>query len=266
MKSWYHDKFNDFQTLFAFNRILKRFSHTFVRGHGSWARCSKLPSISWICPHIGLNNVNIIFRLIILHYSKHLQFKFDLSKKTIQLNKMIIYSKRRNIPKLNMEYHGQYVDSRKKSEGRINFFLEHFVVCSTWRTQQTNKTRSKLFELACVLGTRQKKRPSPGSYWGGTFAVCHASGTRKYGSFAVCCLLPCAFPCGTRQIWRFCWWLVLPWAFCHVLLVCRVLFGRHSMKTSFVMCLRICSRQTSWHTDIWFPVVYVFPLNAEITI
>jgi len=190
MKSWYHDKFNDFQTLFAFNRILKHFSHTFVRGHGSWARCSKLPSISWICPHIGLNNVNIIFRLIILHYSKHLQFKFDLSKKTIQLNKMIIYSKRRNIPKLNMEYHGQYVDSRKKSEGRINFFLKHFVVCSTWGTQQTNKTHDKLFELACVLGTRQKKWPSPGSYWGGTFAVCHASGTRQIWLF--CRVLPVA--------------------------------------------------------------------------
>ena len=30
MKSWYHDKVYDFQTLFAFYRILKRFGHMFV--------------------------------------------------------------------------------------------------------------------------------------------------------------------------------------------------------------------------------------------
>jgi len=262
MKSWYHDKFNDFQILFAFNRILKHFSHTFVRGHGSWARCSKLPSISWICPHIGLNNVNIIFRLIILHYSKHLQFKFDLSKKTIQLNKMIIYSKRRNIAKLNMEYHGQYVDSRKKSEGRINFFW-NTLSCAPLEAhnkQTKHATNFLSWRVSLVHDKRNGRRPAVTGVALLPCAMRQAHG--KYGSFAVCCLLPCSFPCGTRQIWRFCWWLVLPWAFCHVLLVCRVLFGRHSIKTSFVMCPRICSRQTSWHTDIGFPVVYVLPLNA----
>ena len=50
-----------------------------VRGQCSWARCSKFPSISWIWPHIGLNNVNIKFWLIIFNYSKYLQLKFDLS-------------------------------------------------------------------------------------------------------------------------------------------------------------------------------------------
>ena len=50
-----------------------------VRGQCSWAKCSKFPSISWIWPHIGLNNVNIKFWPIIFNYSKYLQLKFDLS-------------------------------------------------------------------------------------------------------------------------------------------------------------------------------------------
>ena len=36
---------------------------------------------------------------------------------------MTVYSKNtKKIPKLNMEYHGQYVDRRKKWKGKINFF------------------------------------------------------------------------------------------------------------------------------------------------
>ena len=49
-----------------------------VPGHGSRKRCSLLPPISWIRPQIGLNNMNMIFRWILLRYSNHLQFKLDL--------------------------------------------------------------------------------------------------------------------------------------------------------------------------------------------
>jgi len=190
MKSWYHDKFNDFQTLFAFNRILKHFSHTFVRGHGSWARCSKLPSISWICPHIGLNNVNIIFRLIILHYSKHLQFKFDLSKKTIQLNKMIIYSKRRNIPKLNMEYHGQYVDSRKKVGGQNQFFFETLCrVLHLRHTTNKQNTRQTFWVGVCPWHTT-KEMAVARQLLGWHF--CRVPCVRHTANMA---LLPCAACC-----------------------------------------------------------------------
>ena len=65
--------------------------------------------------HIGLNNVNIIFRFIIFYYSKHLQFKFELSARNLfnEIKLLNIAKRPRNIPKLNMEYNVKYVDSRK---------------------------------------------------------------------------------------------------------------------------------------------------------
>ena len=54
-----------------------------IHGWVSWTRCSKFPFISWIRPHTGLNNMNIIFLLILLYYLNHLQFKFELYQKFI---------------------------------------------------------------------------------------------------------------------------------------------------------------------------------------
>ena len=73
MKSWYHDKVYDFQTLFAFYRILKRFGHTFVVVfHGQNVRNFF---------QTRLINMNIIFSLILFYYLNHLRFKFDLIQK-----------------------------------------------------------------------------------------------------------------------------------------------------------------------------------------
>jgi hypothetical protein len=51
-----------------------------------------------------LNNMNIIFAIIVFHYSSDLLSKFELSKE-IQLNKLNligISNTLRNVPKLNM--------------------------------------------------------------------------------------------------------------------------------------------------------------------
>ena len=47
----------------------------------SGTRQTCLLFISWVRPHIGLNNMNIIFLLILFYYLNHLQFKFDLYQK-----------------------------------------------------------------------------------------------------------------------------------------------------------------------------------------
>ena len=80
MISWDLDKSHDFQTSFVFFRILKPFGHT-VRGRVFWTRCSKFLFISLVRPHTRLNNMNIIFLIILFYYLNHLQFKFDLYQK-----------------------------------------------------------------------------------------------------------------------------------------------------------------------------------------
>ena len=125
MKSWYHDKIYDFQTSFVFYRILKWFDHMFV---------------VMVCEHDVRNSLlfheygltldsimwKIIFWFIIFQYSKHLQFKFELSAKNpFHETKWLNIDKRpRNIPKLNMEYYVKYVDTRKIWEGCIKIFLK----------------------------------------------------------------------------------------------------------------------------------------------
>ena len=73
-----------------------------VRGQCSWARCTKFPFISWIWPNIALNNVNINFWLVIFNYSKHLQFKFDLSTRNpfTKINWLNIAERPRKCPNL----------------------------------------------------------------------------------------------------------------------------------------------------------------------
>ena len=61
--------------------------HTQFRGHVSWTRCPKFRVRSWIRPLITLTNMTINFRIIKLHYSYHVQFKFLISRK-IQVNEI----------------------------------------------------------------------------------------------------------------------------------------------------------------------------------
>ena len=60
MISWNFDKSRDFQTSFAFFKNLKTI-RPHVRGRVSWTRRAKFLFISRVRPHIGLNNMNIIF-------------------------------------------------------------------------------------------------------------------------------------------------------------------------------------------------------------
>ena len=93
MISWDLDKSHDFQTSFAFFYNLKA-KRPHVRGHVSWTRCSKFLFVPQVRPHTRLNNMDIIFLLILFYYLNHLRFKFDLYKKnSLKCNKLIKYSK-----------------------------------------------------------------------------------------------------------------------------------------------------------------------------
>ena len=87
MKSWYHDKVYDFQTLFAFYRILKRFGHTFVvMFHEQDVRIFHSNLWQWL----KLNSITSIsfFPFNIVHYSKHLQYKFEFSPNSLLLKEI----------------------------------------------------------------------------------------------------------------------------------------------------------------------------------
>jgi hypothetical protein len=56
-----------------------------VRCRASMTRCWKFLFISRVSPKIGLNNMNKIFPLILFYYLNHLQFKFDLIQKIIEI-------------------------------------------------------------------------------------------------------------------------------------------------------------------------------------
>jgi len=87
MISWYHDKSHEFKTSFVFLYNLKHI-RPHLRGHVSWTRFSNFPLNSSTMPPSGINNMYMIFPLIILYYSNHLQFKFELSLK-YPLNEII---------------------------------------------------------------------------------------------------------------------------------------------------------------------------------
>ena len=95
-----------------------------VPGHGSRKRCSLLPPISWIRPQIGLNNMNMIFRWILLRYSNHLQFKLDLIPTNMfnEIKWLNITNRLKKIPSVNIKYHMQYLYTRKSWKCGINFF------------------------------------------------------------------------------------------------------------------------------------------------
>ena len=77
MRSWQISWFSDFVCFFQNLKIIR----PHVRGRVSWTRYSKFLFISWLRPHTGLNNINIIFLLILFYYLNHLRFKFDLIQK-----------------------------------------------------------------------------------------------------------------------------------------------------------------------------------------
>ena len=81
MISWELDKSHDFQTSFAFYRILKQFGHTFV----VMFREQDVRNF-WSVPGYSLT-LDLITWISFFHYSNHLRFKFDLSKKNL-LNKI----------------------------------------------------------------------------------------------------------------------------------------------------------------------------------
>ena len=80
---WYHEILTNL-IIFRLRLFFKNFKtiRPHVCGRVSWTRCSKYLFISWVRPHTGLNNMNIIFLLILLHYLNHLK-----------CNKLIKYSK-----------------------------------------------------------------------------------------------------------------------------------------------------------------------------
>ena len=87
MLSWYHNKFHGFPTTFDFCRIENLFVNISFYPV-SWWRCSNFP-FNWLTmSQIWLNNMNIIFQLIILYYSNHLRLQFELSKKSILMKQI----------------------------------------------------------------------------------------------------------------------------------------------------------------------------------
>ena len=87
MLSWYHNKFHGFPTTFDFCRIENLFVNISFCPV-SWWRCSNYP-FNWLTmSQIWLNNMNIIFPLIILYYSNHLRLQFELSKKSILMKQI----------------------------------------------------------------------------------------------------------------------------------------------------------------------------------
>ena len=87
MLSWYHNKFYGFPTTFDFCRIENLFVNISFCPV-SWWRCSNFP-FNWLTmSQIWLNNMNIIFPLIILYYSNHLRLQFEISKKSILMKQI----------------------------------------------------------------------------------------------------------------------------------------------------------------------------------
>ena len=81
MISWDLDKLMIFRLRLHFLEFKTIWPH--VRGRVSWTRCSKFLFMSWVRPHSGFNNMNIMFLLILFYYLNHLQFKFELYQKFI---------------------------------------------------------------------------------------------------------------------------------------------------------------------------------------
>ena len=85
---WYHEILTNLM-IFRLCFFLEFKNHSVTR---SWScflnKMSKFLFISWVRPQNGLNNMNIIFSLILFHYLNHLQFKFDLNQKN-SLNAII---------------------------------------------------------------------------------------------------------------------------------------------------------------------------------
>ena len=82
LHEWYHEILTNLMIFRLRLLFLKFKNHSATR---SWLcflnKSSKFLFISRIMPHTGLNNMNIIFLLILFYYLNHLPFKFDLYQK-----------------------------------------------------------------------------------------------------------------------------------------------------------------------------------------
>ena len=76
---WYHEISTNLM-IFKLRLLFLEFkNHLATRSWScSWTRCPKFLFIPGVKPHTRLNNMNIIFLLILFYYLNHLQFKFDL--------------------------------------------------------------------------------------------------------------------------------------------------------------------------------------------
>ena len=76
---WYHEILTNLM-IFKLRLLFLEFkNHLATRSWlCSWTRCPKFLFIPGVKPHTRLNNMNIIFLLILYYYLNHLQFKFDL--------------------------------------------------------------------------------------------------------------------------------------------------------------------------------------------
>ena len=79
---WYHHIMTNLM-IFKLRLLFLEFkNHLATRSWScSWTRCPKFLFIPLVKPHTRLNNMNIIFLLILFYYLNHLQFKFDLYEK-----------------------------------------------------------------------------------------------------------------------------------------------------------------------------------------
>ena len=75
--SWQILWFSDFICIFQNLKTIQ----PHVGDHVSRTRCLKFLFISQVWPQTEVNNINIIFLLILFYYSNHLKFKIDLIQK-----------------------------------------------------------------------------------------------------------------------------------------------------------------------------------------
>ena len=175
--SWQILWFSDFVNfLYNFKMIRPH-----VRGHGSWERCSKFPSISWIS--LTLDSIRWIsfFYYILLFKTLAVQIWLIPGNPFNKIKWLNIAKRSRNKPKFNMEYHVQCVHSRKSLEG----IFPNNLPC----TRQSRKAHGNI--LFCR-----------GHVW-------------AHGKLAI---LPCAIH--VSCFFKSCTWQIVYFAVCQMCVVC----------------------------------------------